>query len=253
MGIVEKQVKSIGEYLEVCRDLVKTWSGGGGELALWYRGQSSADWHLTPGEYRYPLLNADEIRSEFILKGRELLRNPPESEWEWYFLMQHYGLPTRLLDWTYGSLIGLYFALSGNQGQCDAAVWILDPWSLNEWSCKRGDLVVTGGGFVSDPVAGKYLEPVYKKIQMAARPISVVPPYNSPRITAQRGAFTIHGRKQDALDIQFASPLARIVVAKESVLDMRRGLRTVGISEFTLFPDLDGLCRDIRAKEIENC
>jgi hypothetical protein len=251
MPLLSKTVESLTHFLELCAELVDKWSTDHGELTLWYRGQRCAEWHLTPSEYRYPLLDAEEIRSEFMLKARELVRSAPATDWEWYFLMQHYGLPTRLLDWTAGSLIGLHFALWGNTGQTDAAVWVLDPWALNHWSCGCSDLVVTGPN--PDPIAKRYLGPVYKTRRLPKRPIAIVPPYNSQRITAQRGTFTVHGSSKRDLDAQFTSRLAKLTIPKDLVVQMRRQLRIVGISEFTLFPDLDGLCRDIRALEVEGC
>jgi len=167
--------------------------------------------------------------------------------------MQHYGLPTRLLDWTAGSLIALHFALSRDTGEVDAAVWTLDPWALNSWSIRNADLVITGGEFEPEPTAIKYLQPVYKPVRLPSRPIAVVPPHNSPRITAQRGTFTVHGRRLEGLEQQFSKRIAKIVIPRHRAVEMRRHLRGMGISEFTLFPDLEGLCRDIRSIEVEGC
>lgn len=52
------------------------------------------------------------------------------DDWYWYFLMQHYGCPTRLLDWTTSPLVALYFAVR-NPNELDAAVWVIDPWRWN--------------------------------------------------------------------------------------------------------------------------
>jgi len=40
----------------------------------------------------------------------ESLPNGVESYWSWLFQMQHYGVPTRLLDWSRDALVALYFA-----------------------------------------------------------------------------------------------------------------------------------------------
>lgn len=252
MPIIEKQAKSLAKYLSICAELADQWTRPDtGEARLWYRGQRDARWGLMPGEYRYSLINPDEMRSEFMLKAKPLLEKDPQSDWEWYFLMQHYGLPTRLLDWTQGSLIGLHFALCQQTGERDAAVWALDPWALNKSSIKKAELVITGADFKVDATAGTYLKPVYQRVNPLARPIAILPPYNSPRITAQRGTFTIHGRSRKGLEEQFTQKLARITIPKGEAVIVRRHLGSVGISEVTLFPELDGLCRDIRASEVE--
>jgi hypothetical protein len=254
MAIDEFSVSSVEEYLAKCAELVQDWStSDGGEPSLWYRGQKDARWGLIPGEYRFPFINPDEIRSEFMLKAKAMLKRIPDTNWEWYFIMQHHGLPTRLLDWTEGAMIGLYFALSQDTGKSDAAVWVLDPWALNEMSIQKAELVITSGEFESDTVAKKYLMPVYSKLRLPQNPIAVVPPYNISRITAQRGRFTIHGKQTNGLEQQFSKRLAKIVISKDNCLEIRRSLRSCGISEFTMFPDLDGLCRDIRSVEVEGC
>lgn len=79
----------------------------------------------------------DEIREEFIKRAPVLCEKVPigseqRVEWEWYFMMQHFGTATRLLDWTEGALIALYFAVRSNDGSDDAAVWVLDPYQLNK-------------------------------------------------------------------------------------------------------------------------
>src|SRR5580704_10584964 len=74
---------------------------------------------------------------EFQRCGVQLYDQKPgddEWDWDWYFLMQHHGAATRLLDWSDGALIALHFALSNKKkGDTeDAFVYALEPDRLQD-------------------------------------------------------------------------------------------------------------------------
>jgi len=242
-------VNSLPEYLEVVRKLSQQWSAPQyGDVAPWFRGHADAGWELIPGEYRGEALDPDEMFSEFELKARPLLRQPPQSDWEWYFLMQHHGMRTRLLDWTAGSLLGLYFALRENPGKADAAVWVLDPWALNKRSAGRLELFMH-----TEKRAEAYRPRRPPRLRLPQLPIAIVPPYNSARITVQRGAFTIHGSRREGIEKLGLRRLAKVIVPKDDVIVMKRDLRAAGVTEFTVFPEPDGLAREICSLHIDGC
>jgi FRG domain-containing protein len=135
---ISYRISTIPEYLEVVEQCTKEWFQNESTWGPWFRGQSNADWALRPSLYRYfPLRRniralEDEIRQEFAVRAPSLGTERPQNSWEWYFLMQHCGAPTRLLDWTESALIALFFAVKGKGigRPKDAAVWILEPWKL---------------------------------------------------------------------------------------------------------------------------
>jgi hypothetical protein len=249
---------SLADFAKAVEQTVDEWTpaGAGWYLQPWFRGHGDAAWALTPGWYRLGgsvLGIGAEYYSEatlletFKLRAPTYLERLPATDWEWLFLMQHYGLRTRLLDWTESSLIALYFAIRDHTGEADAAVWIMNPWWLNRETF--GDYMLFS---VDDPRASDHA-PLRPGRELKARlPIAITPSHGSQRIAAQRGVFTIHGAEQDALDRlarrrgKELPNLRRIVIPRARVAWIRRELAISGISESLIFPELSGLCREIK-------
>jgi len=230
----------------------------------WFRGQERAQWSLCPKLYRdyggYKRVKdeiEDEIREEFIVRAPILCESLPagddgRTEWEWYFLMQHHGVPTRLLDWTEGALIGLFFAVRNNPGHYDATVWVLDPYELNKQVIGIAETIAPNASGVSprDRIRVKrWLSPRFKDTgDLPKEPVAVYPTHVVRRISTQRSCFTVHGSDEKALDNREKkknSCLAKIVIPSFSVSRIRAELESCGIDENTIFPDLDGLGRSI--------
>ena len=121
------------EFLEGVRQARKDL---GDPEIVWYRGHSSGDWKLTPGLHRLTvgLENEQELFEDFhrlsLLMSKEW-----ENDWETLFDMQHYGVPTRLLDWTETLGVAIAFAvLDHHSSHGDLAIYVLDPIKLNEKS-----------------------------------------------------------------------------------------------------------------------
>jgi hypothetical protein len=159
--------------------------------------------------------------------------------------MQHYGVPTRLLDWTEGAMIALYFAVRSNKGDQDAAVWVLDPWWLNAVVIGREVVFETRNQEVSD-----YLAKAFSDRRLPSLPVAVAPPHVFRRMSAQQSAFTIHGSQPDGLsDVHGDGDrrLVKIAIPGPAITDIRKDLGTAGIVETTVFPDLEGLGKELRA------
>jgi hypothetical protein len=225
---------------------------------LWFRGVSDATHTLLPGLYRggdpANVLVAKEnlMRSQFASRSMPLLESTQQNEWGFLFIMQHYGAPTRLLDWTENAFLGLYFALSvaARKGFVnDAAVWLLDPAAWNTGVLPGMD--PPGSALdAENPDLNNYL-PGREINSMANDVVAMYARYNNPRITAQRGVFTVFGREKRPMEDVFDrnglgdDVLIKAVLPRAVLSMMNDDLRILGFRESMIYPDLAGLAKEI--------
>jgi hypothetical protein len=258
MPIIQQVAKSLSRFVNIVSRLADDWEGP------WFRGQDRASDSLTPRRYRHRFVDEDDIRAVFKRRLPQLLLGPkPESEWERYFLMQHYGVPTRLLDWSEGGLLALHFALISNHSRNDAAVWVFDPFWLNgavaKLTNRQPDEVRRLAKLLPEAddrrdvdVLKTYLtELVFpqKRFRLPEFPLAIQPSHIDRRLAAQLSSFTIHGRDPVGLERVAEddphSRLAKITIPREAVKRMLMQLLEAGITEATAFPDLLGLCLEL--------
>jgi len=228
--------------------------------ASWYRGCRDKDHKLRPTLYRHAsktkieeisILEA-ELTTRFVQRSLPFLERPLTDDWDKLFLMQHYGVPTRLLDWTENPFVGIYFALAGSEEskRSDVSLWMCDPIA---WNRAALDHLSYKGGILdeSNQLLRSYA-PGTPVSQMPMHPIMIYGTYNSPRIVAQRGGFALFGQGIEAmekvheLDNFPSEVLKKIVINKEHVGEIRESLFRKGFTESVVFPDLDGLAKEIR-------
>jgi len=246
-------VSSLTQFTEA----IETFLGPGGN-SFWYRGVKKAATHkLLPSLYRrgdvsgyaaFALIEKQLI-SSFRHRSPPFVSRLPDDDLELLFLMQHHGIPTRLLDWAENPYVALFFALvAGSDAAAeDSAVWVLDPALLNQTSLKhmshRGGVIQ-----VSDTAARGYKP---STDEMKADPVAMYGVHNSPRIVAQRGVFVVFGQSpiplEDSQLLTDSPGILRQIVIPEAHRDsMASRLVSMGITDSTLFPDLDGLGRELK-------
>ena len=240
----------------------------------WYRGHRRSEWSLKSTLHRYvECLTADletpftghekrdllrkEVKSlyrRFKADAWSLLEPAERSDWGVIFTMQHYRLPTRLLDWTESFACALFFAQQRRQLGEAAAVWVLDSEGLNEVSRGERGLVALDETVGESTADARGWHPRWVPPSDDLLTIAVSPIFTNPRMTAQRSAFTLAGDSFLPLDEQFEERLVRdgllvkIELPAESFTEVDEYLHVTGVGAFTYFPDLQGLALDHEAR-----
>lgn len=118
------QVDSVVEYLQIVNMLSTTKREDFVNSEIIYRGMADKDWKLLPSLGRYGDLSDGQeynLVNNFLALRPEAFQNL-NSNFEILSKMQHYELPTRLLDFTTNPLIALFFACSELANKKDARI-----------------------------------------------------------------------------------------------------------------------------------
>ena len=233
--------------------------------AVWYRGLKSDTHKLVPTFHVQRRDVNDEIymMNLFRQNAHEFLEGQfPSSEWEWMFLMRHHGLPSRLLDWSENPLVGLYFATEPDRQRRsqDGALWCLLPTQLNRWSLAWPDNSLALPMFTEQEAEYSlgenegllnYLPSRIRRPRSSAKPLApaaAISIRTSKRIQAQLGVFTIHHADQRPLeDSGDQSHIWRFIIPAAQKAAIQAELGRIGITDLTLFPELDNVAREAGA------
>jgi hypothetical protein len=154
--------------------------------------------------------------------------------WELLSIAQHHRMPTGLLDWTSSALVGLWFAVGSNPPNPEkhGVVWMIE--NPNEKKLEPSDNIFD-------------LEKTY----------FFQPFHIDRRIVAQSAWFSIYRHNRtEYLPLErqkrYKSNLKRFIIPGDCFGSLRQELRLLGVSQATLFPDLEGLGADIQAEFLDS-
>jgi len=174
-----------------------------GRVRLWWRGHADSSWRLHPSIYHRGLAHAESSMYAAFHQAAPAIDPTLASRTQnldWLFLMQHHGLPTRLLDWSESALVALYFAASHvPDNQVDGTIWWLDPATVNQAELGESKMMGAGGPDIwriaSGALGGQGDDPEQSRIA------AFYPDQTEPRHMVQRAQCTIHGREQPLEDM----------------------------------------------------
>ncbi|WP_080857524.1 FRG domain-containing protein [Agrobacterium deltaense] len=217
-----------------------------------FRGQSNAEWGLVPSLYRiqdigigaetlekaYDFFEVQAVE-RFFNEGLPYLPPIARSYSNDRILAQHFGVPTRLLDWTRDPLVAAFFASENWHIETDAAIYMILP-------------------------DARYLPEQVRSLG-GHQAIALTPPAIDRRIPAQKSMFTFHPygdsnqpfvplNERPDMGNQITTSngiergFAKIVIPYRLKRHIHQTLLGLGYDRRNLFPGLDGVGADIAAR-----
>ena len=198
-----------------------------------FRGQNG-DFPLLPSIARFsPKRNTSKLENAMLAEFKRRIRLMSsfqfECEWDLLVYAQHFGMKTRLLDWTTNPLIAIWFACSNTLKRTDRFLYILNH---------SENLILENKDTISP------FDIANVKV--------IIPNLNNERIIAQSGWFTAHHYSEDLNQFVpleenklIAKNLLKILIPKNLTGDILEELNILGVNHNHIFPDVEGLCNHI--------
>lgn len=168
----------------------------------------------------YRLDDEMALISMFRSQAMAHVERQPSTDLEWLALAQHFGVPTRLLDWTESLFVAAWFAVQkggGKDSEADSAIWVT-----------RG---------IDTIEADSSNDPLDIKNACTYRPAHV-----SQRISAQASVLMVCPSPTSEVKLPFVK---KITIAKDAEFRLKKRLNACGINRRLLFPDLQGLAEHL--------
>lgn len=251
-------IQNISQFIDSIQADLQNWDT---RTRPWFRGESGQSQSLQPKIANFTAEQENHLLQSFRRRAGCMADTPNRSETDkWIFLAQHYGIPTRLLDWSEGALFALFFAI--NQNNDSPRVYMLNPHLLNALALNAEtdylNFPITWSPSADNQKSG------YENIALAWEwrsqnrgfdlPLALEPTYQDRRMIAQRSAFTVHGKNLGSIlsileskNIYSSKCLYEYTIDPTATKQMLSHLSYLGISHASIFPDLDHLCKDIVA------
>lgn len=255
------EIKSLKEFSDIIENLNIS-----GNMFI-YRGINNYSHELLPSVFRHKTKTTlDEIFDlekkiidRFTLRGIPFVEKGAHAndEWSKLFIMQHYGFPTRLLDWSENPYMALFFSLTGCEKDKttkaiinDASFYILDVKKLNKKSIDKA--IYEGEMLSCDDSLLNGHRPSNPITNMNRNPAAIYGYHNNQRIVAQRGVFTLFGSNISSMEKIVSSegyPADTIIkyqIPKDKIESLFASLLKIGFTDSVVYPDLEGLALETK-------
>ncbi|MGO8672989.1 MAG: FRG domain-containing protein, partial [Capsulimonadaceae bacterium] len=231
-------VYTAGNYLNQ-KARVMELHDGVGSPTIWYRGCARESYQLVPSLFRYvngPKVETLLYEQYMAFTGR---RRRKREYWDALYNMQHYFVPTRLLDWTTDLEVAFFFALSDDDCQCPS-VFVLQPNMLNNLSPGVPRPLRLGSSKYIYPNDYKFPGTIQHFLPLAAEPDVI-----NARIDRQSSTFTVHGKTILPLDDLCPQVLVKVVLDNANFPSYKQTLIPKLRTAWHIFPDKTGLAKTL--------
>lgn len=241
-----------------------------------FRGQANSDWMLESSFNRVPfgkhIRNERKLIRKFTSGSTNYnLTHTPNSTLEWLSLMQHYGLPTRLLDFTTSPFIAAYFAFEMYSSiprenlliDKTVSIWAIEINTIKQFASELLPKSVSEEVHnINGELHRFYSEEIFELIfcDRTSRPFCFLcaPTFQSQRMLNQQSVF-LSGSQSNVKTYRQLSEMKlpdgvvfEITIPISETRNALRYLSLMNINAATLFPSLDGLAKKIKMdSEIE--
>jgi hypothetical protein len=224
---------------------IKDWMGN--KWTGWPPLRSSGNIYAFPDQFK--------MVEEFEKISSHLFKKKPQNTYEWLCVMQHYGIPTKLLDWTLDPMIALFFATDIEEAEMNrrlreeeygAEFWILPPVKLNSSS-----------GFKNQNRIFPPNDKCVKAFMLGKRdyiPIAIEAPKIEDRLILQKGCFTMHGHDIRPLNIMAhhqSGFIYKIEITADALFKLKENLIFFGCTHDYYYPNDELKYKSIKNNEIE--